>query len=179
MVRILSSHSFVYPSRKRGRPCKKRDGVDLGTKELQEKRREVTLHEVQLTGTIASVLLKHNIMTLSDVESLQKIYILKRRYMNLLEGGRDIRSGMIQPMSSKTCRVYYREQKENLMMEHTWKMLRAYVREKNARFLTFLDNLFRLYSYETLKEAAFLFRTNFSKDTMQTMSKIAEDALHL
>lgn len=177
MVRIASTHPLTSHIRRRGRPCKPKSLVDLGTKELREKRQSIALHEIQLTGTVASFLLKQNILSLQEIEALQKIYILKRRYMNLLEGGQELRSHIPSLMHQKNRGHYYKAQHENMMLEQTWKGLRSYVRHHHKQFLTFLDGLFRLYSYETLTDAAFLFRTHFPKDVIHHMSKIAHEAL--
>lgn len=177
MVRIISTPPLAPQIRRRGRPCKQTATIDLGTKELREKRKNIALHEVQLTGTVASFLLKQNILTLQDIESLQKIYILKRRYMNLLDGGQDLRSQVPSLMHQKSRSHYYKEQRENMMLERTWKELRSYVQQQHKQFLAFLDGLFRLYSYETLNHATSLFRAHFSKEIMDHMSKIAQSAL--
>lgn len=181
MVRALLSHSPHI--RKRGRPPKIHSGPDYGTHELRLKRHALDTHEIQLNGTIASILIKNDLLSLSHVEDLQKIYILRRRYMNLLECGSDVRSQNFQTLSlGKTFgknSAHHREQRENLMLEHTWKELRSYLRAKHNGFLNFLDHLFRLYSYETLEEASFLFRSSFPRDFMIKMAGIAHDALHL
>ncbi len=162
--------------RKRGRPCKNRPSKDFGTLELQNKRQGVDLSELQLTGTLASMLLKERTLLLDDLEPLHKIYILRRRYLRLLKPHIDGCQSFISPVPSSHQKNYSLSfQKEDQHLEKAWTHLSQKLSQRDKNFIHLLDHLFSLVPYERIKEVYARFSGLFSPAKLHEMAAVAKE----
>ncbi len=180
MVRSALLYPGLLPLRKRGRPRKNLPTIDYGTRELQQKRQTIELYELQLTGTIASLLLKEGCLLMNELEPLQKVYLLKRQYLSLMSTnieGKSYFHILSDPLQSHQRRSFPRTlMRENEEIEKAWKHLRSHLQRKNKNFLPFLDRIFSLMPYESMKEAYKRFCMDFTREHIQRMAHLAKEA---
>lgn len=152
------------------------DEKDLGTKELCLKRERITTFEIQLTGTLAGQLLKAGDLPFEHLEVFQKIYILRRRYLGLIRSnceGRSHFNVILSPSHRKgNCDTFY-HQRENELLEETWRSLRAEIVKRDRSLIDFLDQLFKLYPYDALEDLRLAWRAMHTPYRVERYAKLA------
>lgn len=167
--------TFLKYKQGRGRPCKNVPRIDLGTAELQYKRRTLSSDEFQLSGTIASRLLREQHVSLRELEYLQKIYILKKRYLKLISTNVEGKSffQIASEVRQKHTSLSY--QREDLKLETAWKMIRNALVKVRQDFLPFLDQLFFIHGYDDVHSHYENFCRTYNPSHMKIMANLAKE----
>lgn len=136
--------------------------VDRGTPEIQEKRRSLPLSALNLSGTIASVLVKEKNLSLEHLEIFQKIHLLHLQYLSLQKLHLSCFSHLAS-ISTKNCySAYYHDINENEILERTWQLLTRYLDKMDRRILSCIAKLFEIHTYESLPTQSERFIKNYS-----------------
>lgn len=162
---ILKSYNLVRskPTMRTSKPKR-----DLGTSEMQAKRAaQRALQDFDYGNTVAGCLLKSGYLKLDEVESLQKIYVLRRRYLSLQKISDTLPSASIRWGQPSLPKGFFQHMEENEILENQWKNLVNLLNFHDPLILKCVLKLFAVHAYESLQGGYGRFIKEFETETLR------------
>ena len=157
---------------KRGSGRPRTRGIDQGTPELQEKRAFLQTKDLDLSGTIASTLVKKKIITLQHLEIFQKINLLWIKYLALQKLRMTCHSQLLTLSTKSKNRGFYQHYHEDQELETLWQDIAHSLVSYDKRILGCVEKLFNIYNYEALPKQFERFIKDYSPKDIEDFAYI-------
>lgn len=167
---IVMLNYGLFTPKKRGRPLKYGPPASTVTQELARKRESIPLGALNLAGTIISMLLKGHQLNLQDVESLHKIYLLRKRYLSVVGLRMETKSQLSNLFLPKSRPAQQVHSYEDHALEECWRNVADLLTKKDREMISLIDCLFKIHAYDDLQETY----TRFIKEKDRDLSQAAK-----
>ncbi len=150
---IMMMHFGLMIPKKRGRPLKYGPAELPVTQELTQKRERLPLGHLNLAGTIISMLIKDDKLSIDEVEGLHKIFLLRKRYLSVVGLCMETKSqlgNLLFPKTKPTQRIHMNEDPS---LEECWRNVAKELNLRDRSLIALIDTLFSVHSYDDLQQS--------------------------